>query len=496
MGQTRSEPDGQLRRHFGLLQATALNMTMVVGAGIFITIPSILGKLPGPYAVLAWLGAGLLILIDCLVWSELGAMFPGSGGSYLYLLEGFGREKAGRLMAFLFIWQFLLSGPLELASGLIALDTFSQALPGWKEFNKAFGLAPVPLWPGSELTLTFSPARLLWVLLGAVLLVLLYRNIRSLGRLTVAIWLGVLATVVWVGVEGWLRFDPAVAFDFTGVEHPGARQLAFGLGQAMLLAMYAYLGYYNICYIGDEVRDPGRNIPRAILLSSLLVVRLFVGLHLARLGVVPWGKVPTEGEALNQFSLPAEFMRRIHGPWAVVLVTGLLVWTCLGAAFAGLLGYSRIPYGAARHGHFFAGMGRVHPRHFIPHVSLLFVGGMTLFWSFFTLDVVINALITTRILEQFIAQIIAVVVLRRTQPDRPRPFRIWLYPLPCGLALAGWFYLYVTAPVPYIVLGLVTLATGVVAFFLWSWRTGKWPFGPTAPPAAQTPGESAPSAPG
>src|SRR5438477_1425370 len=104
-------PHPGLHRHFGLVQATALNITMIVGAGVFVTIPYMLLKLPGPYALLGWLGAGLLILVDGLIWSELGAMMPGSGGSYLYLLEAFGRHRWGRLAAFLFIWQFLISGP-------------------------------------------------------------------------------------------------------------------------------------------------------------------------------------------------------------------------------------------------------------------------------------------------------------------------------------------------------------------------------------------------
>src|SRR5262249_25518672 len=119
---------GGLQRHFGLLHATALNVTMVVGAGVFITIPLMLGKLPGPYALLGWLAAGLLILVDGLVWSELVASFPGSGGSYLYLLECYGRQRWGRLMAFLFIWQFLISGPLEVASGLIAMAIFADGI--------------------------------------------------------------------------------------------------------------------------------------------------------------------------------------------------------------------------------------------------------------------------------------------------------------------------------------------------------------------------------
>jgi amino acid transporter len=241
----------------------------------------------------------------------------------------------------------------------------------------------------------------------------------------------------------------------------------------MILAMYSYLGYYNICYIGDEVRNPGQTIPRSILLSAFIVCLLFVGLHLAMLGVVSWHQAVN----LENLSLPAAFMSQIHpGNRAAAVMSILLIWSCIGSAFAGLLGYSRIPYGAARQGHFFAVLGRVHPTLRIPHVSLLLVGGLTLFWSFFDLASVITALITTRILEQFIGQILGVMLLRRNQPDRPRPYKIWLYPLPCGLALVGWLYLYVSAGWPFIALGLVTLAMGVGAFVVWSKQTGEWPF--------------------
>src|SRR5437868_13868036 len=101
---------------------------MIVGAGVFVTIPPMLKELPGPYALLGWLAAGAIILMDGLIWSELAATMPGSGGSYLYLLECYGRNRWGRLMAFLFIWQFLISGPLEIGSGLIAIAQFSTAL--------------------------------------------------------------------------------------------------------------------------------------------------------------------------------------------------------------------------------------------------------------------------------------------------------------------------------------------------------------------------------
>jgi amino acid transporter len=473
----------------GPWQATALNVTCIVGAGVFVTIPPLLGVLPGPYALFGWLAAGALILIDGLIWSELGATMPGSAGTYQYLLECYGRERWGRLAAFLFIWQFLLSGPLELGSGLVAVAQFSTSLSPWfQEFNKEWTWRWV-LWqdiePNQDLAVSFGPARLIGFLLGLGVLLLLYRNVTTLGRLTVAVWLGVMATIAWILIEGWARFDSATAFDFSGAAAHWPADFGWKLGPAMVLAMYSYLGYYTVCYVGDEVRDPGRTLPRAILWSALIVCVLFAGLHLAMLGTVPWHRA-LELAQDDSVSLPAEFMGRIHGPWAVTLVTLLLIWCCFGSLFAGLLGYSRIPYGAARNGHFFRVFAAVHPRERIPHLSLGLVGGLTLFWSFFDLQVIINALIVTRILEQFVAQAVGVMLLRRRQPGRPRPYRMWLYPLPCLLALAGWLYLYGSSGWLYITLGGGTLATGVVAFLVWSRYTRGWPFHASGATGPQT----------
>ena len=310
--------------------------------------------------------------------------------------------------------------------------------------------------------------------LGVAILFLLYRRITILSKLTLTFWIGVLGVLAWILIAGFMNFDHNVAFSFTGPAATRPDNFARGLGEAMRLAMYSYLGYYSICYIGDEVRDPGKTIPRSILLSSILVCVLFAGVHLAFVGTVPWQEI---AKAPDGYSLPADFMRRIyHNEWAVKLVSILLIWSCLGSFFAGALGYSRIPYGAARYGHFFRIFGAVHPHHAIPHISLLLVGALSLFWSFFTLDMVINALITTRIIEQFICQIIGVVLLRRRDPGRFRPYKMWLYPLPCGLALAGWLFMYVTAKPIYIWLGLGTMLAGGVVFLIWSWRMDGWPW--------------------
>jgi amino acid transporter len=464
-----------LHRHFGIVQATALNVSMIVGAGVFITIPLMLKELPGPYALLGWVVAGALILADGLLWSELGAALPGSGGSTVYLLEAYGRDRWGRLLAFLFIWQFLISGPLELASGLIALDTFSRSLsPAWEKFTNAWTYRLV-LLEDQNLRMTISPGRGVALALGVLILVLLYQRVTALGRWTFVLAVGVVGLLVWICVEGALRFDPRVAFDFTGIE-TDPKKFAVGLGGAMSLALYSYLGYYQICYLGDEVRNPGRTIPAAILLSAGLVVLLFCAAHLAMLGTISWHQVPTSEEELESYSLAAAFFRSAQGRWAVQLVTVCLVLSSFAAAFSGMLGYSRIPYGAARRGLFFGVMGRVHPRLRLPHLSLFLVGMMTLFWVFFDLQNVIDALITTRILVQFVAQAGAVVLLRQQQPELQRPFRVWLYPLPVVLACVGWLYVYFTSKPVFILMGLGTLLSGAAVFLLWTWTTRGWPF--------------------
>lgn len=470
-------PDAPLARGLGLWQATAVNVTQIVGAGVFATVPLILGVLPGAYGLLAWLVAGVLILADGMVWGELGAALPASGGSYHFLLESYGRSKWGRLMAFLFVWQILISGPLEVGSGLVAAAQFSTAIdPAVKEYDDAHTVkAEVEVSDGKTVGVAVGPTRLFGLALGVLILVLLYRDVTTLGRLSVVFLIGVLGIIAWVLVEGAIRFDPALAFDTSTKPAESGPALGAGMG----LAIYAYLGYYNVCYLGSEVRDPARTIPRAILLSAAAVIVLFALVQLAITGVVPWPEAAAEKD-----NLTALFMARCRGPWAASLVTVLLIGSCFASCFSGALGYSRVPFAAARDGNFFRWFAAVHPRHRIPHRALLLIGGMVLVWSFFTLEAVITALIATRILEQFVAQVFAVVLLRNLQPDRPRPWRMWLYPLPCAVALVGWAFIYASTGRVFILMGAGTLLLGVVVFLAWAAKRNAWPFGPPLAPDA------------
>ena len=444
-----------MERRFGLLHATALNMTNMIGIGPFITIPLLMSALGGPQALLGWAVALIIVLCDGMVWSELGAALPGSGGSFGYLRRGYGERKLGRLMGFLFVWQFIFSGPLEIASGYIG---FSQYL-GY-------------IWKG----ITKQQTMLVVAALGLLNIALLYRRIKSIATITLTLWIGTIVTVIAVIVTGALHFNPAVAFDFP----PGAFTFSIGfllgLGAASRVGVYDYLGYYDVCYIGDEVANPGRVIPRSILLSTVAVALIYVAINFSIIGVVPWREFVPASEHPQANFVVSIFMERIFGPGIATVFTAMILWTAFGSVFALLLGYSRIPYAAARDGYFFKAFARLHPRGEFPYVSLVVLGLLAIVAGFSSLGTVIDALITTRILVQFIGQIGAVTLLRRREPDMPRPYRMWLYPLPSLVALLGWIFIFATTPLKVIAFGLGALLLGIVCFGIWSWKAGTWPF--------------------
>ncbi len=444
-----------LPRRFGLVQATALNMINMIGIGPFITIPLLLTALGGPQAMLGWLVALVIVICDGMIWSELGAAMPGSGGSFGYLRDAFGRESFGRLMAFLFVWQFILSGPLEIASGYIG-------------FSQYFGY----MWPGLSRQSQF----LIAAGVGVLNIALLYRRIHSIGKITVSLWVGTLATTAAVIVTGAFNFNPGLAFDFP----PGAFDFSLGflvgLGAASRVAVYDYLGYYDVCYIGEEVKDPGRVIPRSILISTIAVALIYMGINLSIIGVVPWREfVPADAHPESNF-IVSIFMEKIYGSGIATVFTLMILWTAFGSVFALLLGYSRIPYAAARDGYFFRPFARLHPTGAFPYVSLIVLGGISILACLLSLGIVIDALIATRIVIQFMGQVAGVVRLRKTRPDMARPYRIWLYPLPTVIAFLGWLFIFTTTDVRVIGFGVGILLLGLMSFLIWSWRLRQWPF--------------------
>ena len=433
----------------GLLGATSANMLEMIGVGPFITIPILLAKMNGPQAILGWVLGALVALCDGMVWAELGAAMPGTGGPLRYLSEAYGPKGLGRLMSFLFIWQTIFLAPLSIASGAIGFSQyarfFSPHMGWWQEKGIAMAVC---------LLITF----------------MLYRDIRAVERLSVGMWIVVLATVGWITIAGLWNLDTRRLLDFPPGALAPSRAFFFGLGGATLIAMYDYGGYNNVCFFAGEVREPDKVIPRSIIWSVVAVAIVYLSMNLGIIGVVPWR------EAIRSTSIVSDFIRRLYGlRWAQV-ATVLVLWTTLASLFAVLLGYSRVPYAAAVEGRFFAAFGRLHPSRNFPSFSVLFIGISSALTCLMTLDVVINALIVIQVVVQFMAQILAVTLIRRNRPDIARPYRMALYPATSVVAFMGWLYVLIASGLPFILAGLGLLLFGTMIYLLRARRVAEWPF--------------------
>ncbi len=413
-------------------------MIDMIGVGPFITIPLIISAMGGPQAMLGWILGAVLAMCDGMVWAELGAAMPGSGGTYRYLSRTYGRF--GRLMSFLFIWQLIFSAPLSIASGCIGLADYSTYFfpklnNVFYSVNKSIGLPFAGNFAASIDIHAFTIVAIAALLLAVFLL---YRKITIINRLSGVFWIVVMAAIAWVIFSGVTHFDTHIAFDFPAGAFSLSKQFFFGLGSAMLISVYDYWGYYNVCFLGDEVKEPAKTIPRTIIISIALVGFIYIVMNVSILGVIPWREL-SKGSAESRYLISA-MMERLYGSWAGKLATILIMWTAFASVFSLLLGYSRIPYAAAADGNFFKIFGRIHEKHQIPYVSLVTLGIAAILFCFLRLADVIAALVIIRIMIQFLSQTAGLIAWRWNNPEAPRPFKMWLYPVPALISIAGFLF--------------------------------------------------------
>ena len=444
-------PEQGLIRGLGLKESVSANVVEMLGIGPFITIPILIAAMGGPHAMLGWLLGAALAVCDGLVWAELGAAMPGAGGSYVYLREAYGPRKMGQMMSFLFVWMIFFTAPLSVATGAVGFAQYARYL-------------------GPELsTLT---TQFIAVGLCLAITLALYRGIRTIGRLSFILMLVAVGTILWVIVSGLFSIRGELLFDIPEGAFSWSWDFVSGLGGAALIGIYGYGGYNNICFLGGEVRNPSRNIPFAVIASIAIVALLYIFLNTTILGVVPWR------DAMASQHVVSDFMEILYGPWAAQGLTILVLGASAASVFALLLGYSRIPYAAAKDGRFFSVFARLHRTERFPHVSLLTLGlGSTVF-CFFDLGDIIQALIVIQIIVQVLGQIVAVSLIRTCRPDIHRPFQMWGYPIPSLVAMALWLLVLVSTGVAIVGLGLLVLALGIGLYMLRARQVGDWPFGP------------------
>jgi amino acid transporter len=438
-----------LERRLGLAQATAINMIDMVGIGPFITLPMVISMMNGPYFLYAWVAGAVLSFVDAMIWSELGTAFPKAGGSYNFLKEAYGKNSGGKLVSFLFVWQTMIQAPLVIASAAIG-------------FSKYFSY----LVPLNTIT-----SKLVSGSLVILIIVLLYRKIEAIGKISVLLWLGVIVTMLWIiggGIAHGNFLQPILHIN-DGITMNYAFVAAIGF--ASVKTVYSYLGYYNVCHLGGEIINPSKNIPRSMFLSIAGIAVLYLMMNISVVSVVPWQ------QAKDSEFVVSVFIQQIAGSNAAKVATCLILWVAFASVFSATLGYSRIPYAAAVDGSFFTVFGKLHPTKHFPHVSLLVLGGVAFIFSLlFRLGDVINAILAMRILIQFIGQGVGLIILRKARKKIDFPYKMPLFPLPIYLAIAIWFFILYSTGLKMVGYGLVVISLGTIVYFIKARITGDWPF--------------------
>ena len=439
----------ELKRRLGLGQATAINMIDMVGIGPFITLPMVIGMMNGPYFLYAWIAGAFLSIVDAMVWSELGAAFPRAGGSYNFLKEAYGKNGAGKMMSFLFVWQTMIQAPLVIASAAIGFAKYFSYL--------------VPLSNVAEKMVSGSVV--------VLIVILLYRKIDAIGKISVFLWSGVIITLFWI-IGGGIahgNFLSPIQHINTGLSVDYAFVTA--IGYASVKSVYSYLGYYNICHLGSEIKNPSKNIPRSMFISIAGIAVLYLLMNISVVSVIPWQR------AMNSEFVVSEFMQVLAGDTAAKIVTCLILWVAFASVFSATLGYSRIPYAAAADKEFFSIFAKLHPTKNFPYVSLLFLGSVAFIFSMlFKLSEVISAILAMRIMIQFIGQAVGLLILRSKKDGTEFPYKMPLFPLPVILAIGMWLFILISTGSKLMLAGLIVICVGAIVYFIKAKIQKEWPF--------------------
>ena len=438
-----------MERRLSLAQATAINMTDMVGIGPFITMPMVIGMMNGPYFLYAWLAGAFLSIIDAMIWSELGAAFPKAGGSYNFLKEAYGKKSAGKMMSFLFVWQTMIQAPLVIASAAIGFAKYFSYL----------------------ISLNFIAEKIVSGCVVVLIIVLLYRKIEAIGKISMFLWSGVIVTMFWI-IGGGIahgNFLAPIKNINTGINVDYAFITAIGF--ASVKSVYSYLGYYNVCHLGSEIKNPSKNIPRSMFISIAGIAILYLMMNISVVSVVPWQ------DAKNSEFVVSEFIQILAGSTAAKVATCLILWVAFASVFSATLGYSRIPYAAAADGEFFEIFARVHSTKKFPYVSLLFLGSLAFIFSMlFKLSDVISAILAMRIMIQFIGQAIGLLILRSKKNDIQFPYKMPLFPVPVILAIGMWLFVLISTGSKLMSWGLLIIFLGTIVYFIKAKVKKEWPF--------------------
>lgn len=444
----------KLQRSLSLFQGTVLNMIDMVGIGPFVTLPIVIGYMGGMF-LYAWIAGAILSLIDAMIWSELGAAYPLAGGSYNFLKEAYGKNQMGKMMSFLYVWQTVIQAPLVAASAAIGFSQYLGYLIYLEEWQ----------------TKAVSGTVIILITL------LLYRKIDSIGKIGVLLWMGVLLTLGWIifgGIANGNFLQPLkeIATDFSW-----GQLASFAFGQACVKTIYSYLGYYNVCHLGGEIKSPGKNIPRSMFISVIGIGVLYMAMNMSVSSVISWQEIKHWQDSGQNNFVVSTFIERLYGTGAAKVATVMILWVALASLFAVMLGYSRVPYAAAADGAFFKVFAKLHPTKNFPYVSLLVLAGFAFVFSLlFKMKHIIDGILAMRIMVQFIGQAVGITLLRKRNGVTKLPYKMPLYPLPVIMAILMWLFVFYATGLANIISFLIVFGSGLLVYFIMAKTQHLWPY--------------------
>jgi APA family basic amino acid/polyamine antiporter len=429
---------GDLPRELGLLDATFIIIGIVIGSGIFLLPNLIARRLPSPGAIVSvWVVAGVLSSFGALAYAELGAMIPATGGQYVYV-----RQAYGDWCAFLCGWVFALCVTPGGAAFLCV--SFSIYLA---EF--------VPLEPWQRACVSLA-------LLG-VLAAINYVGVKE------SAWTQRIFTTAKLG--GLLLVIGAAILASSGrpIDHASLGHVSYsGIGYAMAACLMAYNGWSYISFVAGEVKNPARNLPRALALSMVIVMVLYVGANLAYM------KVMTVAEIASTERVGATMAARVMGPHGGQILAAIVLLSITGAVNGNILTGARIPFAQARDGLFLSRFGTIHPRFRTPSFA---IAAQTVWTGLLIVTGSYEILSSYTILSAWLFYalgVAAVPLLRRKMPEALRPYRMWGYPATvyAFLVVSAWFLAdaLVNQPVPSL-MAFVIAAAGIPFYFVWRRRS-------------------------
>jgi APA family basic amino acid/polyamine antiporter len=455
--QTAPHADAQLVRAIGLRTAVLFVVGSVIGSGIFLTTGVMAQSIPSAsLLLLAWALGGALAVAGGLTYAEMGAMFPRSGGVYVFL-----REAYGPLPAFLYGWVAML---VVLSGGIAAVAVgFADYLSYFvKDLSPQNVLWTLPTPAGS---FSLSAGQLTAAASICVLGAVNYVGVRS-GNLvnavlTAAKVAGLIALPVMAMVAA--RVDPV----FTPVIPPEIERPAVAFGIAMIAVLWTYEGWYFVTYAAGEIKDPQRNLPRALMLGILTLTSVYLVVNVAYLYAL------TIDEMKGVSRIAERAASTLTGPSGATFVALTVVVSTFGCNAAAILAGSRLLYAMASDGVFLPAASRVHPQYRTPHIAIV---ALTAWSAILALTGTYEQLFTYVIFTSILFSVaagFALFRLRRKMPEHPRPYRTWGYPLVPILFIAGSVAFVantlVERPIESMA-GLGLLALGLPAYWYWQRR--------------------------